>query len=263
MTGTHAAEVIKKIDTDPEKALTVTQQDRYLSVVERLAADPNVDIEKLQKIIDMKNREEDRSAEQAFNADMVAAQSEIKVAVKNKKNEQTRSEYADLSSLIISAKPIYTKYGFALSFYPGESPEGYIRVTVDIMHRDGHSKTRHYDSPIDLTGIAGKVNKTKIHAEASSFTYGRRYLTASTFNIPTADDDGNSATPVEYVTGKDLNIIRKLVKETESDTDAFWKFAKSQDINTIPTSEFNRVLAALNQKKANLQKGRETGSDDE
>ena len=230
------------------------QPDRYLSVVERLAADPNVDIEKLQKIIEMKNREEDREAEQAFNADMVKAQEEIKIVLKNQKNTQTQSEYADLCAIIASAKPIYTKHGFALSFYPGEAPEGYVRVMVDIMHRDGHSKTRYYDSAVDMAGIAGKTNKTKIHGEASSFTYGRRYLTASTFNIPTGDDDGNSGGGKLFVDGPDLKEIKSVGKKVVTDENAFFGLVGAESWETIPAENGARALRLLLQRKEKLAK---------
>jgi hypothetical protein len=261
MTGEHAKEVIKRIETAP-----VPQPDRYLTVIERLAMDPNVDIEKLQKIIDMKNREEDREAERAFNADMVAAQADIEMVVKNRENQQTKSNYADFGAIVKMTKPHYTKHGFSISFYQGESaPDGYIRVMADIMHRDGCTKTRHKDVPIDLTGIAGKVNKTKVHAEASSFMYGKRYIICDVFSIPTGDDDdGNAAGGVHYLEGDALAHIADLHKQLYNNPNdpKFFKFAGSTGWNDIPAENENKILEMLNERKVAQAKVREPGEDD-
>lgn len=235
-------------------------QAHYISVVERLASNPQVDVDKLQKIMDMQEHSLDREAEKSFNADMVLAQSEIKMAVKNKQNQQTRSSYADLAAVIGSAKPVYTKHGFALSFYEGETKKDkHIRVMCDVMHRDGHTKTRFYDVPLDVSGIAGKTNKTLVHGGGSSTSYGRRYLTCMVFNIPTGDDDdGNIAGGVEYVAGENLEQIKALIAETESDTAAFLKVAGAESIDAIPVRNHTKVMSMLNRKKANM---RQPGSD--
>jgi hypothetical protein len=266
MTGEHAAEVLTRIDTEPSAVPAVHQPDKYLSVIERLATDKNVDIEKLQKIIDMKNREEDREAEQAFNADMVLAQAEIKTVVKNQYNNQTRSNYADLGAVIKASKPAYTKHGFSLSFYQGETPlERHIRVMVDVMHRNGHTKTRYYDVPLDNTGIAGKTNKTLVHGGGSSVSYGRRYLTCMIFNIPTGDDDdGQTAGDVEYITGEDLDHIKKLHEETMSDpkwNKKFMRLAEANSLDEIPVRNFEKVLNALNEAKVALKGVRVPGQE--
>jgi hypothetical protein len=264
-TGTHADEVLKQIKQTPEvNPVPYEPPDRYLTVIERLASDPNVDIEKLRQIIDMKNREEDREAERAFNADMVAAQADIEMVVKNKENIQTKSNYADFGIIVKMAKPHYTKHGFSISFYQGDSKDGYIRVMADIMHRDGCTKTRHKDVPIDLTGIAGKVNKTKVHAEASSFMYGKRYIICDVFSIPTGDDDdGNAAGGVQYLEGDALAHIADLHKQLYNNPNdpKFFKFAGSTGWNDIPAENENKILEMLNDRKVSQAKVREPGEE--
>jgi hypothetical protein len=234
------------------------QQAHYMSVVERLASNPDVDVDKLQKILDMQEHQLNRDAEKAYNSDMVLAQAEIRVVVKNKHNQQTRSDYADLTAIIASAKPIYTNHGFALSFYEGVSPkEKHIRVMVDVLHRMGHKETRFHDVPLDMFGIAGKANKTLVHGGGSSISYGRRYLTCMVFNIPTGDDDdGNAAggNVAKYVEGGDLELIKKLHGEVAPKAAQFLKFAGAKSLDTIPLENFEKVLGALNERKVELAK---------
>ena len=224
-------------------------QAHYLSVVERLASNPNVDVDKLQRIMDMQEHALDRESEKAFNADMVLAQAHIRTAVKNKRNLQTNSSYADLEAVITSAKPIYTDAGFALSFYEGVTEKkDHIRIMCDIMHREGHTKTRYYDVALDTMGIAGKVNKTLIHGGGSAVSYGRRYLTCMIFNIPTGDDnDGNR---MDVITLDQAQQIDKLITESGADAARFLEWAGVQSINNIAANKFGAAMSLLKAKKA-------------
>jgi hypothetical protein len=167
-----------------------------LEVIERLATNPAVSVEVLDRLFGMQERTLARLAEQAYAGAMQRAQGAIQPIIRDKRNEQTNSGYASLEAVLAEVKPIYTREGFSLSF--GEEPivtAEMIRVGCDVMHADGHTKHYSYDCPMDDKGIAGKVNKTPTHAKGSSASYARRYLTCMIFNIPTKDDDdGNAAT---------------------------------------------------------------------
>lgn len=134
----------------------------------------------------------DDEARISFAAAFTIVQSEIECVVKGKFNPQTKSKYAGLDDVIEMCKPVYTKHGFSVIFSEGEAKEAeHIRVCVDVLHESGHSKPYYYDVPMGGVGIQGKVNMTKIHAKATSFSYGKRYLLCDIFNIPTQDTDGN------------------------------------------------------------------------
>lgn len=195
------------------------QQASFFASIERLAANPAVDVSKIKEIMDMQEHILDRNAEQAFNAAMTRAQNKIELVVAKSENKQTGSKYANLKTVLLSAKPIYTTEGFSLMFYEGEtSKENHKRVCVDIMHEQGHTKQRYGDFAIQTTGIAGKAMMTQIHGEGSAFSYGRRYLTCLIFNIPTGDDDdGNAANTgkVKPINDQQLLDIQTLQKDAK------------------------------------------------
>jgi len=179
----------------PQTETALTQQESFLSAIERLASNPAVDVEKIKQMVEIQEHLLDRNAKQAFNAAMTRTQNKIELVVAKSENKQTNSKYANLKQILIQTKPIYTTEGFSLMFYEGETAkESHKRVCVDIMHREGHTEKRYGDFAIQTTGIAGKAMMTQIHGEGSAFMYGRRYLTCMIFNIPTGeDDDGNAA----------------------------------------------------------------------
>lgn len=159
------------------------------------ALEKGVDADSLEKILNMQERILDRQAEQAYTQSMVAAQQEMPVIERNRTNDQTRSKYSDMEQILKTITPIYTKNGFALSFGNADSPHaGHVRVTCDVMHTQGHSKHYYTDTPLDMEGIKGNVNKTQVHGTGSAISYGQRYLTKLIFNLNTGDDDdGNAA----------------------------------------------------------------------
>ena len=169
------------------------------SPIERIAAlmaqpDSKIDTAAMEKLLDMQERYDANEARKDFAADFAAVQSEIEAVVKTECNPQTKSKYAGLGGVIEMSKPVYTKHGFSIIYYEGETEVAeHIRVCADVLHRAGHKETYHYDVPLDGHGIKGNVNMTKIHGKASSVSYGRRYLLCMIWNIPTQDDDGNGA----------------------------------------------------------------------
>ena len=170
--------------------LAKIQNSDMTSVIERVACDPNADVSKLEKMLDMQERIFNKNAEIAFNKAMAACQAEMPSVVRDAVNNQTNSKYAKYETIIKTARPCYTKHGFALSFYQEESAvEGKIRVACDVMHSEGHTKKVFVDMALDQSGIAGKVNKTEVHATGSSFSYAKRYLFCLIFNIAVADED--------------------------------------------------------------------------
>lgn len=166
-----------------------------VSAFERMAADPNVSVEKLERLMAMKERIDARTAETAFNAAMAEAQAEMEPVNADASNPSTHSKYASYEALDRALRPIYTKHGFALSFNTGDAPTDYVRVLCDVTHIDGHAKTYKADMPADGKGAKGGDVMTKTHAVGSAMSYGMRYLLKMIFNVAVGedDDDGNKA----------------------------------------------------------------------
>lgn len=166
--------------------------DAWLAMIERAARDPSVDVSKMERMFEMRERVMKTSAEQAFNASFVAVRAAVGPVIKNKSNDQTRSKYADLFAIADVLDPIMTENGFAATFGTADCPlEGHYRITGTLLHAQGHSKEYHVDVPVDGAGIKGQTNKTATHAFGSTMTYGRRYLKVAMFDISITDNDGN------------------------------------------------------------------------
>jgi hypothetical protein len=197
--------------------VAIPQAGSLLEAISRAASDPAMDMDKVERLFTMHQALQKQQAETAFNAAMARAQSRMEPVIKNKRNEQTSSNYANLAAINEAIKPVYTEEGFSITFDQGESPKpDYLRLNAYVMHEFGHTKQLHLDMPPDESGIKGTVNKTKVHATGSTNMYARRYLTCMAFNIDTVDDtDGNKKKSMyaENVPPERRSEVQKIASE--------------------------------------------------
>lgn len=170
----------------------------YIAMLERAAMDPAFDLDRLERLIQLKDKALSDAARREFNAAMTAAQRELPQVVRNAENTQTKSTYATLDAIGEAIDPVITKHGFSQSFSSGrDAPAGSYRIICRTAHTGGHEQIDELDVPIDIAGIAGTKNKTATHALKSTISYGRVILTMMVFNVKSRkampDDDGNAA----------------------------------------------------------------------
>jgi hypothetical protein len=186
---------------DPTHEATLPTTLPTATMFERLAADPNVPVEKLEKLIEMQERIMRFNAEMAFNS----AFSEMSAAMPTvgKNGKSLNGPYATLEDIIEATRPVLHRFGFAMSHKTTQAA-GKILVTGILTHRQGHAMTSEFEASADTSG-----NKNAIQALGSANSYGRRYTTKDLLNIATRleDDNGRStsapvgpelATPLDF-----------------------------------------------------------------
>lgn len=225
-----------------------------ISMFERLARDPAIPMERIERMMDMLREMRREQAEEAYNDAMAQVQLEISPIARDSFNPQTRSKYASYHAVDKAIRPIYTKHGLAVSFDEAtDSPEGHVRV-IAFVSKGRHTRTFHYDSPIVTTGLAGKVNMTSTHARASADSYAKRYLVGRIFNLSTGeDDDGNAAGRQDdggTISALQLQELENLVSEVGANVEAACKHFKIGSLAELPAAKFDRAKQALEAKRA-------------
>lgn len=241
-----SANLIERQSTAP-----VTQDAAaIINVIERAAMNPEVDIDKMERLLQMQERIMARNAETAFNAAMTDAQSEMRQVSADANNPQTRSKYATYSALDKALRPVYTKHGFSLSFDTGEGSIGeFIRVLCHVSHRSGHSRSYHVDMPADGKGAKGGDVMTKTHAAGAAMSYGMRYLLKMIFNVAIGEDDTDGNMPVERVSQEQIANLTALISEVGANEQGFCKYMMVKHLGEIPASMYRKAVAALEAKR--------------
>lgn len=233
--------------------------DPMVSMIERVATNPKVPLERLERMLSMKERMEDRAREDAdrqarreyFSA-MAKCQAELPVVTKNRANTHTKSRYADLAAIEEQAMPIIHRYGFGVMFQPaGYNDKGELQIKWKITHEGGHSESDVAGVPVDNAGSQGKVNKTGTQAFGSTMTYGRRYLLCNLFNISTGDDNDGSAVAVgETVSEEDILDLQALIDEVRADLPKFLQVMGVEYLDDLPKARLKEAVATLETKRA-------------
>lgn len=243
MSTTPAQEVITAELEPPVSDATALVQ-----VIERMALNPDVDVDKLERMLAMQERIFERNAEQAFNAAMRGAQREMPKVLKDAENASTHSRYATLEALSNAMSPVIAKHGFSTSFGTADSPlQLHYRVTCRVSHVDGHSRDYHADVPADTMGAKGTPNKTLTHGFGSTMSYGRRYLKMLIFDVATTDDDGQAAEN-EPISAAQKEALIELLKGPGQDGKKFLAWLKVASLDEIPATRFNEAVRALEAK---------------
>jgi hypothetical protein len=123
---------------------------------------------------------------------LVAAQQEIKFAIKDATNPHFKSRYADLGSVIDAVKLSLNDNGIAFMQTPTESSLGTLALTTRLIHSSGEW--------IEDTAIC-PLQKNDPQGYGSALTYLRRYSLASITGLYQDDDDGESTRmkPEDYL----------------------------------------------------------------
>ncbi|MVA98879.1 ERF family protein [Nitratireductor sp. CAU 1489] len=260
---------IRKEDSTVQRYDDDQRADPFVQMIERVVLDPNASVDKLERMLALRNEEVENTrrrdredaeiaAKRSYFAAMSKCQAELPVVTKNRNNTHTKSTYADLAAIEEQAMPIIHRYGFAVSFQPdGYNDKGELRILWEISHEEGHVRNGLGEIPLDAAGSQGKVNKTGTQAFGSTATYGRRYLLCMLFNISTGDDrDGNAIADGkagDLITDDQARIIRTLIEETNSDIEQFCRLGGISAIPDMCIVDFDDAVRLLRAKKSRME----------
>lgn len=228
--------------------LTPPPATAIISVIERAATNPNVDIDKMERLLEMQERIMARDAKAAYASALAMMAPNLPVigergGIKDR-NGKVQSTYALWEDINDAIKPVLAAHGFALSFRTGRE-EGQITVTGVLSHRDGHSEETTITLPHDSSG-----SKNAVQAVGSSTSYGKRYTAGLLLNLTSRgeDDDGYAGGSGTTISDDQADEIRKRVSDTKSDVTKFLALMNAPSIPDIPAAKYGEAIRLLNAK---------------
>lgn len=231
----------------------VSETAAILSVIERAASNPDVDLDKLERLLEMRERVEAQQAQKAYYAGMA----EMRPVLPSIKKEGvidigrgkpiSFAKWEDINDAIV---PVLGSYGFSI-FFKTDVLEGKVKVTCKVAHEAGHSEETSLTLPADTSG-----SKNAVQSIGSSVSYGKRYTAAALLNLtsrdggPDTDDDGMSGGSQALVSSEQVQTLKDLLKKigTDDAETTFCGYFKVETIFDLPASQFNRAVIALKKK---------------
>lgn len=245
-----------------EVTVPISDAAAVLQVIERAALNPNVDIDKMERLLEMQERIIARNAKAAYIAafkemkpklPVIDRKGRIEVRKKDAQGERTgavqqSTAFARWEDIDEAITPILHDHGFVLSFRTESAADGKIVVTAVLSHEEGHEETTSLPPlPFDTTG-----SKNNVQAMGSSLSYGKRYAAILLLNIRTKgeDDDGKAARIDDNISDEQADQLRAVIDEIGADTIKFCQYLKVPSLADIPAKRFKEAMRALEAKRA-------------
>jgi hypothetical protein len=184
-----------------------------------LAQNPDFPVEKLQALIEMKNREEDRQAKKDFEYHFAEMQKEFKPIKRSKRGD--KGKYAPVDELVKIYGPIISRHGFSYCWDEEPMEGGSLKIVLTISGY-GYSKTNSKILPKyepDTAKSTGKPIMNSNQAEGTRTTYGCRYTFKAGFGITETDED----TDGEYLSSAQYEPYFKRMEKCKGDDEALLK----------------------------------------
>jgi hypothetical protein len=227
--------------------LTTFDDTSMMKMIEKLSVNPDVDADKLQKLLDMNLKIMDRNAKDIFYRAMNTVQAQLPSF---KKIDKAHANYfVKLERILEILNPILRDNNFSLSFSQQDSKkENVIKVKGILSHVAGHSESYFAELEIDAKG--GKNGPQK---SGATYSYARRYLTCMIFNINTYDDDDGNGGVASIISKIEYDEITNLLLSLEeahspTDMDKFCDHYGIESLEHLPKSRFNQARMALQTK---------------
>ena len=235
--------------SDRKDVAPVSEATAIISVIERAARDPSVDIERMERLLGMHERLVARQAKTAYAAALARLQPKLPIiqergSIKNNSGA-IQSRYAYWEDIVGIITPLLAGEGFSLSFRTGNK-DGKIQVTGVLTHAEGHSEDTTLDLPADTSG-----SKNAVQAVASSVSYGKRYTAGALLNLRTGelDDDGRGAAPNPTLTEQQVADLEALLTEVGANKGAFLKWARVPSLAQILACNYEVCVKAIEAKR--------------
>lgn len=213
-----------------------------LHMIERAARDPSVDMDKMLKLMDMRDKAETKQARKAFDEAVSAAKSAIPPITRNATGHNSK-KYADFGAIAKVVDPVLGQHGLSYRFRTSQADR--ISVTCILSHKAGHSEETTLIGPADTTG-----NKNAIQAIGSTLTYLQRYSLVQMLGLAAAaDDDGAAAGVGVSISDQQAIELRGLMESVSADQPRFLKFFKVEKVEDLPAKRYHEAVTMLNAKQ--------------
>jgi hypothetical protein len=227
----------------PKEVQPVEESVNLLAVIARAAADPSVDVAKMEALLSMHERLGKSRAEVEFKAALSQIQAiaprvarDGKIIVKG----TLRSTYSTFEAIDKELRPLVAEHGFSYRFTTEQLENKSLIITMTVAHRSGHSETAMMPLPADASDYRSAVQNVR-----SSITFAKRCLVSDFFNIVTVGEDEDGAGG--YISKDQALTIETLIKDKGANPAKVLAFAEADSIGKIPVRKYEQVINALQQ----------------
>lgn len=185
---------VTKMEPESQEVAAHREADPMLSMIERVVMDPSADLDKLERMLSMKERVDAQNARVSFAKALSQARASMPPIIKDatvdftSQKGRTHYRHETLAGIAKTIDPILSQHGISYRFRTDQG-QGGVRVTCIVQHCDGHAEETTLTGSPDQSG-----NKNGFQAVGSAVTYLQRYTLKAALGLSAeVDDDAQSA----------------------------------------------------------------------
>lgn len=200
------------------------------------------------EIVKLYERMQEKDAEKAFAQAFVALQADMRAvkAVRPVPNNDgtIRYKFAPFEEIMREVGPRLKAHGFTVTFSTEFAESRLIKICT-LQHVGGHSKSNKFAVRIG----SGPPKATETQADGAASTYAKRFALCDALNIQ-IDHDTDARAEGDNVTAEQAFELERRVGETNSNREAFLKFAGAKTYAEIKASKYKILDEFLAKKEA-------------
>lgn len=201
----------------------------------------------LDKLCTLYERMESKAAEKMFAAAFCDLQNELPAVQATQavptKDGGVKFKFAPYTEIMRQVQPLLSKHGFTVRFSQ-LSEEGKITMTCTLMHVGGHSIVNQFTVRIG----SGPPGASEAQADGSAGAYAQRGALCDALNIVVRHDDDARVEGAKITADQAFELSRRVM-ETNSDREAFLRYAGAATFADIPSSKYMMLDASLRKKE--------------
>ena len=218
----------------------------------------DVSIDKIEKLMDLKDRFDKMESEKAYNAAVAQFKAENVRISKDGTVDFTSAKgrtyyrFETLAHVVNTVVPVLAKYGLNHSWHT-EQEGGQVRVSCKLAHAMGHSESISLQASPDNSG-----SKNPIQAIKSTVSYLQRITLTSILGLAAGDQDDDARgayqeqadDPEQYITESQAADLQSLMEEVGADEPGFLAWMQAPSVERIRKEHLKRAIAALEKKRS-------------
>lgn len=235
------------------------QMPQALSMIEKLVANPEVNVEALGQMVDLQIKMMAHQAKMDYSAAMSRFNSLKKTIQHNRRGKtagNTSFTYADFPTTVSAISPWLTEAGLSFAHReddPVIDDQGNVKMIMVycvIKHNSGHSEEFKFPAIPDER-LRGKVSPSQLIQLA--ITYAKRQTLAMGLGLATAEDSQDSDSTKaghQYISDEEVEQLQKALTVAGVEESELCKRAGVDELDELRSEQFKAAMNWL-RKKAN------------
>jgi len=222
-----------------------TVADMLQAVIDKGVTSDNVAA--MGELVKLYERMEDKKAEKEFAAAFVRLQAETHIVKATKlvpnNDGSIRYTFAPFEEIMAAVGPLLERHGFTVTFSTDYS-EGRLIKICHLTHIGGHSRENKFAVRVGK----GPPGSSEAQGDGAASTYAKRFALCDCLNI-VIEKDSDARAEGGSITPEQVEELSRRVAETNSNREAFLKFANAKTFAEIAAVKYDMLDQFLTKKE--------------